>query len=118
MAAAVVTVVVAVVAQRSRAARPLYDGGGVVPNRFNLLTSNGKPKSHHANASSVTPIHDRAAAADRPGDGTKRTPGGVEFAGRPRPGDGTKQMPGGGEAAGQPKADVRHRLLQPATATR
>ena len=100
MVAAVVMVVVAVVAQGSRTARSLYDGGGVVQDRFNLLTSNGKPKSHHANASSVTPIHDRAAAPDRPGDGTKQTPSGGEFAGRPRPGDGTTQIPSGGEAAG------------------
>ena len=117
MVAAVVMVVVVAVAQGSRTARSLYDGGGVVPNRFNVLTSNSKPKSRRANASSVTSIHDRAAAADRPGDGTKQTPSGGEFAGRPRPGDGTKQIPGGGEAAGQPEADVRHRLLRPATAT-
>ena len=51
MVAAVVMVVAAVVAQGSRTARSLYDGGGVVPDRFNLLTSNGKPKSHRANAS-------------------------------------------------------------------
>ena len=118
MATAVVMVVVAVVAQRSRTARSLHDGGGGAPNRFNLLTSNGKPKSHRANASSVTPIHDRAAAADRPGNGTKQTPSGGEFAGRPRPSDGAKQIPDGGAAAGQPNADVRHRLLQPATVTR
>ncbi len=50
-AATVVMVVVAVVAQGSRTARSLYDGGGVVPDRFNTLTSNDKPKSHRANAS-------------------------------------------------------------------
>ena len=104
MVVAVVMVVVAVVvAQRSRTAQSLYDGGGVAPNRFNLLTSNGKPKSRRANASSVTPIHDRTAAADRPGDGTKQTPGGGEFAGRPRPGDGTKQIQCCCEFAGRPR---------------
>ena len=57
-AATVVMVVVAVVAQGSRTARSLYDGGGVEPDRFNLVTSNGKPKSHRA----MAPIKYRAEA--------------------------------------------------------
>ena len=47
-------------------------------------------------------------------DGTNQIPGGGDWVARPRPGGGTKQIPG----AGLPAADVRHRLLQPATITR
>ena len=56
MVVAVVVVAAAVVAQRSRTARSLCDGGGVVPNRFDLSTSNGKPKNQHANANSDAPV--------------------------------------------------------------
>ena len=40
VAAADATVVVAVVAQRSRTAQSWYHSGSVVPNRFDLATSN------------------------------------------------------------------------------
>ena len=49
----------------------MYDGGGVVTNRFRPPMSNGKPKGHRASANSVKATHDRAAAARRPDDGTK-----------------------------------------------
>ena len=52
----VVEVVVVAVAVVVAAAN---HGGGVVSNRFDLSTSNSKPKSHRANASTDTPVYDR-----------------------------------------------------------
>ena len=61
--AAVIMAVVAAVAQRSRTASSHYDSVGVVPNRFDVPTSSGNPKSHHANAYCGTPVYDRMAAS-------------------------------------------------------
>jgi hypothetical protein len=65
MTAVVATSVVEAAEQRSRTARSLYDGSGVVPNRFELPTSSSTPKSHHANAGFDVPMYDRIAAAPR-----------------------------------------------------
>ena len=61
IAATTVMVVAPVKERRPTAAQLWYDGGGAAPNRFDLPTSNRKPASHHASASSVWPRCGRSA---------------------------------------------------------